>query len=52
MKNIANKLYPNKKIKIIPLRFGDRPIEKIYGKNEKRKYINKNINQIIDVWGK
>ena len=52
MKSIASKLYPSKKIKIIPLRFGDRPTEKIYGKNEKRKYINKNINQIIDVWGK
>ena len=37
---------------MIPLRFGDRPTEKIFGKYENIKFVNKNINQIIDVWGK
>ena len=52
MKQIAKKVFPDKKIKMIPLRFGDRPTEKIFGKYEKIKFVNKNINQIIDVWGK
>lgn len=51
MKTVAKKIYPNKKIKMIPLRFGDRPVEKLVGKYEKKININSNIIKIIDCWG-
>ena len=36
---------------MIPLRFGDRPVEKLVGKYEKKININSNIIKIIDCWG-
>ena len=52
MKNIAKIIYPNRGISNMKLRFGDRPVETLIGKNEKVKNINKQIIQIIDCWGK
>ena len=50
MKDIAKKLYPGRKNKIIPLRFGDRPVEKLVGNYETKKIISKDIIQIKDCW--
>ena len=52
MKEVAKKIYPNRKIKRMKLRFGDRPIETLIGKTEKVININKQIIRIIDCWGK
>lgn len=52
MDYVAKKMYPSKKLKFIPLRFGDRLQEKLVGKTEKIIKINKNIIQIRDCWGK
>ena len=51
MKEIANKIYPNRKISKMKLRFGDRPIESLVGLTEKTKIVNKDILQIVDCWG-
>jgi len=51
MKDIANKIYPNRKISKMKLRFGDRPIENLVGLTEKTKIVNKDILQIVDCWG-
>jgi FlaA1/EpsC-like NDP-sugar epimerase len=50
MSDIAKKLYPGRKKKIIPLRFGDRPVEKLVGRYEKKQIISKDIIQIKDCW--
>ena len=50
MRGIAKVLYPGRKIKIVPLRFGDRPVEKLIGNYETKNLINKDIIQIKDCW--
>ncbi len=51
MIDIAKKIYPKRKIKIVPLRFGDRPIEKLVSNFEKSEKINKSLIKITDCWG-
>ena len=51
MKNVARKLYPNRKLKKIELRLGDRPVEKLVGSNEREVKVNNEISRIIDCWG-
>jgi len=51
MINVAKKIYPYKKIQLVNLRFGDRPVEKLIGKYESIVPLNKKIIQIRDCWG-
>jgi FlaA1/EpsC-like NDP-sugar epimerase len=51
MINVAKKIYPYKKIQLVNLRFGDRPVEKLIGKYESIVPLNKKIVQIKDCWG-
>jgi FlaA1/EpsC-like NDP-sugar epimerase len=51
MYTIAKNIYPNRKIKKIKLRFGDRPIEKLVGTFEKEIKFNNQISRIVDIWG-
>jgi hypothetical protein len=51
MKDIAKKIYPNRKIVKMDLRFGDRLNERLVGNSENVKVINKEIIKIQDCWG-
>jgi len=51
IKNLAKMLYPNRILRKISLRFGDRLNEKLIGNSEKTKKINKHIIKIEDSWG-
>ncbi len=52
MSKVARKIYPDRRIKNMKIRFGDRPVETLIGKTEEVININKNFIKILDCWGK
>ncbi len=51
MREVANKIFPKRKLTTIKLRFGDRSVETLIGKTERAINVNKDFIQIKDCWG-
>lgn len=50
MTKLAARLYPDRPIKMVPLRFGDRPEERLFGEYEYRERHNMTFDRIFDTW--